>query len=449
MSGKLTCVILAGGLGKRLSSVVSDMPKPMAPVAGKPFLEYLLAQIREAGCTDVVLCVGYQAHVIENHFGDGGEYGVEIRYSREQELLGTAGALALARPLIRSDPFLVLNGDSYCSVDLKALLAQHQAHGAVATIVATKVEDVSRYGGMVLGANEAVIRFCEKDQADRVMYVNAGIYVLNQAVLDLVPPGKECSIEHEVFPSLAGRGLYAFRQPGPFIDIGTPDSFRMAQTVLPKLQRRGPVSDVSTLAHKPFMSETNVIREQIRESLGLGPEVRLAVIEMSMDELVHAAELIAACLQRGGKLLLFGNGGSAADAQHLAAEFVGRFAEDRQPLPALALTTNTSALTAIANDFGFEQVFARQIMAIGHPGDIVIAISTSGDSPNVLFGVQAAREIGITTIGLTGGDGGKLAALVDCAITVPSANTAHIQETHIAIGHALCVAVEQALVEAP
>jgi len=248
MNCKLTCVILAGGLGKRLSPVVSDVPKPMASVAGRPFLEYLLAQVREAGCADVVLCVGYKAHVIENYFGDGGKYSVEIRYSREQELLGTAGALALARPLISSEPFLVLNGDSYCPVDLQALLTQHQARGAMATIVATQVEDASRYGSMVLNDNDAIIRFCEKGQAVRAgvkpphitAYVNAGIYVLNQAILDLAPRGKYCSIEYEVFPALVGRGLYAFRQPGPFIDIGTPDSFRIAQTVLPKLYRRNP-----------------------------------------------------------------------------------------------------------------------------------------------------------------------------------------------------------------
>lgn len=193
----------------------------------------------------------------------------------------------------------------------------------------------------------------------------------------------------------------------------------------------------------------NVMHKHIAESLRLGAEVRLAVIKTSIQKIVHTAELITTCLQRGGKLMLFGNGGSAADAQHLAAEFVGRFARDRAPIPALALTTDTSALTAIANDFGFEQVFARQVIALGCPGDVVLAISTSGKSPNVLYGVQAARERGITTIGLTGGDGGQLANLADYVIVVPSRTTAHIQETHIAIGHALCEAIEQALVEAP
>lgn len=449
MSSKLTCVILAGGCGKRLSSVVNEVPKPMAPVAGRPFLEYLLAQVRDAGCTDVVLCVGHKANVIKDYFGSGHKCGVKIRYSQERELLGTAGALALARPLIHSNPFLVLNGDSYCSVDFQGFLTQHQARGAVATIVVARVEDASRYGSIVLGEDDTVIHFYEKRQPHDATYVNAGIYILNHEVLDLVPLGKYCSIEHEVFPILVQHGLYAFRQPGPFIDIGTPDSFAMAQTVLPESLCRLPQCGRQNTDEEPFRTEKSVIREQITECLRQGAKVRLATIDKNVDELVHAAELITTSLYRAGKLLLFGNGGSAADAQHLAAEFVGRFAQERGPLPALALTTDTSALTAIANDFGFEQVFARQIRALGRSGDVAIAISTSGNSPNVLLGVQAAREMGITTIGLTGGDGGKLAGIVGCAIVVPSDNTAHIQETHIAIGHVLCGVIEQALVETP
>lgn len=191
------------------------------------------------------------------------------------------------------------------------------------------------------------------------------------------------------------------------------------------------------------------MRAGIAESLRLGAAVRLAMVESSLGELTRAAELITRCFRQGGKLLLFGNGGSAADAQHLAGEFIGRFFLTREPLPAIALTTDTSALTAIGNDFGFEQIFARQIQALAHAGDVAIAISTSGDSPNVLYGVQAACQRGVITIGLTGGDGGALAPMVDCALVVPSTNTAHIQETHIAIGHALCLVVEQSLASQP
>jgi D-sedoheptulose 7-phosphate isomerase len=161
--------------------------------------------------------------------------------------------------------------------------------------------------------------------------------------------------------------------------------------------------------------------------------------------IAQAGHLFVEALRAGRKLLFFGNGGSAADAQHLAAELVGRYAADRAPLPAIALTTDSSALTAIGNDYGFEQVFARQIRALGRRGDVAIAISTSGRSQNVILGVEAAREAGLATIALIGGDGGKLAPIVDIAIVVPSTTTARIQECHITIGHVLCEYVDREL----
>jgi phosphoheptose isomerase len=191
--------------------------------------------------------------------------------------------------------------------------------------------------------------------------------------------------------------------------------------------------------------QADVVRERLTRALREGAELRLALIPSCTNALLQAVELIHRCFQRGGKILLFGNGGSAADAQHIAAEFVGRFARDRAPLPALALTTDTSALTAIGNDYGFEHVFARQVRALGRSGDVAVAISTSGRSPNVLAGVEASCERGLSTIGFTGGDGGQLAALVNVPLVVPSTNTARIQECHIAIGHILCDIVESLL----
>jgi D-sedoheptulose 7-phosphate isomerase len=150
-------------------------------------------------------------------------------------------------------------------------------------------------------------------------------------------------------------------------------------------------------------------------------------------------------LKRGGKILFFGNGGSAADAQHLAAELTGRYlAERRRALPALALTTDTSALTAIANDFGYARVFARQVEALARRGDVVVAISTSGKSPSVLEGIRAARAAGAGVLGLTGARGGALAAACDAAFIVPAEDSPTIQQAHIAIGHILCDCVERA-----
>ena len=189
--------------------------------------------------------------------------------------------------------------------------------------------------------------------------------------------------------------------------------------------------------------QTNAIRELVIRSLQEGVELRMLLIEKCVDATIDTVYIIQRCLQRGGKVLVFGNGGSAADAQHIAAEFVGRFCRDRAPLAAIALTTDTSALTAISNDYGFEQVFARQIRALGKPGDVALAISTSGNSPNIITAVEAACEIGLTTIGLTGGTGGKLATKVDTSILIPSTNVARIQECHITIGHLICELVEK------
>ena len=158
-----------------------------------------------------------------------------------------------------------------------------------------------------------------------------------------------------------------------------------------------------------------------------------------------AAEAMIKTLRGGGKIMLCGNGGSAADAQHLAAELVGRYRKDRAPLAALALTVDTSALTAIANDYAFEEVFARQIAGLGRPGDLLLALSTSGDSANVLAAVAAARANGIATVALTGAGGGRLAPLADLAIRVPAARSNAVQELHIAVGHILCGIVEDAL----
>jgi len=183
----------------------------------------------------------------------------------------------------------------------------------------------------------------------------------------------------------------------------------------------------------------------INASLREGAELRAAVARDCGQVIAEAARLIIECLQSGGKLLFFGNGGSAADAQHLAAEFVGRFVRERTGLPAIALTTDSSILTAVSNDYGFEQVFARQIQALARPGDVAVAISTSGNSPNVLEGVKAAKKAQAKTIGLSGKDGGVLAAAVDVGITIASKSTARIQECHIAVGHLLCELAEEGL----
>ncbi|HEU0186235.1 MAG TPA: D-sedoheptulose 7-phosphate isomerase [Blastocatellia bacterium] len=167
--------------------------------------------------------------------------------------------------------------------------------------------------------------------------------------------------------------------------------------------------------------------------------------EQSSRDLARAARMIIESMRAGGKLMIFGNGGSAADAQHIAAELAFKMVREREALPALALTTDSSLLTAISNDLSFDLVFARQVQAIGRKGDIVLAISTSGNSPNVIEAVKQAREMGIRTIGLLGAGGGKVFELVDLALIVPHNETQRIQEVHIAAGHIICQLIEDEL----
>jgi D-sedoheptulose 7-phosphate isomerase len=180
----------------------------------------------------------------------------------------------------------------------------------------------------------------------------------------------------------------------------------------------------------------------VRSCLEESARLKRVVAETLTDAVVSAARWIAESYAAGGKTLLFGNGGSASDAQHIAAEWTGRLHRDRAALPAIALTANSSDLTAIANDYGYERVFARLVEAHGRPGDVAVALSTSGNSPNVIAGVEEARARGLRSIGLLGRDGGKLVGRVDLAIVVPSPDTPRIQEAHIAIAHALAEVVE-------
>jgi D-sedoheptulose 7-phosphate isomerase len=174
-------------------------------------------------------------------------------------------------------------------------------------------------------------------------------------------------------------------------------------------------------------------------------ELKRRVLEEMGPPVVAAAGMLAQVFKNGGKVLLFGNGGSAADAQHLAAEFVNRFQVERPPLAALALTTDTSILTAVANDYDFQDIFAKQVRALGCPGDLAWGISTSGNSPNVAAGLTIARELGLKTLALSGGDGGPVAAAAQLALVVPSRNTPRIQEVHITLGHVLCDLVDYLL----
>jgi D-sedoheptulose 7-phosphate isomerase len=194
------------------------------------------------------------------------------------------------------------------------------------------------------------------------------------------------------------------------------------------------------------MFQTGDFEQRVRLAIQASIAVKQGLLSGDViSTVVRVSEILVGALKQGNKVLLFGNGGSAADAQHIAAEFVGRFAFDRPALPALALSVNGSCVTAVGNDYGFDLIFSRQIEALGRPGDVAIGISTSGNSPNVLRAVAAARKAGLITVALTGWSGAKLKNAVDHCICVPSNETPRIQECHILVGHIISDLVEQTM----
>ena len=225
----MTAVILAGGMGLRLRSVISDRPKVMAEVAGRPFVEWLVAALRSYGIRHVVFCVGYMASVIEEHFGNGASWDMSIDYSCDTDLLGTGGALRKCLHLVKSDPVLVLNGDSYCEVDIPAFIQWHNRSPKKGSLVLTKLSDTGRYGRVHIGENGEVTRFDEKPSLGTNGWINAGIYGLSHELICSIPSHKPISLERETFPQWAAQGLFGYCGGSRFIDIGTPDSYVKAE----------------------------------------------------------------------------------------------------------------------------------------------------------------------------------------------------------------------------
>jgi D-glycero-alpha-D-manno-heptose 1-phosphate guanylyltransferase len=230
-------VLLVGGLGTRLRTVVPSAPKAMATVGDRPFLELLIRQLESQGIRNLVLCTGYLADQIEDEFGDGGDLGVVIEYSKEPQPLGTGGALKFAQKLLRETrDFVVMNGDSFVELDLGKLLRVHHTHGGVATMAVVAVENAGRYGTVHVDSNNRITEFMEKTGDDTPGLINAGVYIFSPAILEYIPDGP-VSLEKEVFPRLFDRGVYAAREQGVFIDIGTPADYAKAQQLVDRLRR--------------------------------------------------------------------------------------------------------------------------------------------------------------------------------------------------------------------
>ncbi|MCU6764594.1 MAG: nucleotidyltransferase family protein [Blautia sp.] len=222
----MQAVLLAGGLGTRLKSVVNDRPKPMADVCGKPFMEYLILELKKHGITDIVLAVGYKGEMVEEYFGNGEQLDVHIEYSYEKEQLGTAGAIKNAGQYIKESEFFVLNADTFYQAAYSDAIDLYKSENMDMALVLRKVPDVSRYGSVKLD-NHMIIGFNEKVSDHISGVINGGIYLMRKTVLDLIPEGKKCSLENEIIPQMLAekKKLGAVVNEGYFIDIGVPDDY--------------------------------------------------------------------------------------------------------------------------------------------------------------------------------------------------------------------------------
>ena len=224
----VTAAILAGGLGTRLRSVVRDRPKVLAEIRGQPFLRYLLDQLAAAGVQDIVICTGYLGEQVRATFGDS-LGNMRLVYSQESSPLGTAGTLRLALPLFKSGSVLVMNGDSFCDVDLCFFWDWHLQHEAHASMVLVEAADVGQFGSVEVNHAGKVIGFQEKNVTNRAGWINAGVYLIESCLIDTIPKVGAVSLERTMFPAWVGRGLYGYQSEGKFLDIGTPENYAAAE----------------------------------------------------------------------------------------------------------------------------------------------------------------------------------------------------------------------------
>lgn len=226
----MQALILAGGAGTRLRPVLAQLNKPMAPIAGKPFLEYLLLQLKKHDIEEVILCIGYKADLIQSYFGTGERWSIQLSYSFETDFRGTAGALKLAENLIQEENFFVMNGDSLLDIELRALMSYHHDMKAIATLALAHVDDAQRYGGVGLNKLGRVESFIEKRLGNTEGLINGGVYVFSRKMLNFIPAGQQVSLENDIFPKLIGQDLYGLPSKGYFVDIGVPTDYMRLQS---------------------------------------------------------------------------------------------------------------------------------------------------------------------------------------------------------------------------
>jgi phosphoheptose isomerase/UTP-glucose-1-phosphate uridylyltransferase len=397
----------------------------MVPVNGRPLLEYNIELLREHGVREIAINLHAHADAIADYFGDGSRFGVDLTYSFEPQLLGTAGAVKELSTFFDDGPFYVIYGDVLTRLDLGSLLEHHRASGAVATIALHEPEDATRCGVVQQDEKGWITHFIEKPQHGTTAgaWANAGIYVMDPAALDHVKADVFQDFGNDVFPELLANGekLAGLRSEAVFWDVGSTERLRLAEDWLRTEAGLEPRrAKIAAIADDYFTS------------------VQEALAGLDRDAIVRVAELLLDARERGNQVLIVGNGGSSATASHMAADLM-RAASDSSgpPLRCRSLTDNVPALTAWSNDVGYESAFELQMKQAMEPGDILIAISASGRSPNIIGAVNAARMQGATVVGLVGFGGGTLAEIADVAVVVPSDEYGPVEDIHLLFGHLL------------
>ncbi len=425
-------MILAAGKGTRLRPLTNRMPKAMVPVDGRPLLEYTIELLREHGVCEIAVNLHAHADVITEHFGDGSRFGVSLTYSFEPQLLGTAGAVKKLEEFFKDGSFYVVYGDILTRLDLGSLLEHHRACGAMATIALHQTEDLTRCGVVRQDENGWITSFIEKPgngfTADA--WANAGIYLVEPALLQRMRAETPQDFGRDVFPELVGNGggLAGFRSDAVFWDVGSAERLRLAEDWLRMESGREPRrSRIGTVAGQYLAS------------------VQEAIAGLDRSAIVQIVELLFDVRSRGNQVFIAGNGGSSSTASHMAADLT-RAASDSSgpPLRCRSLTDNVPAVTAWSNDVGVEAAFELQMEQVVEPGDVLIAISASGRSPNIIAAANAARRQGASVVGLVGFGGGKLAEIADVAVVVPSDEYGPVEDIHLLLGHLLATEIRQA-----
>jgi mannose-1-phosphate guanylyltransferase len=443
--------LLAAGLGTRLRPLTDTKPKCLLRVGGEPLLGRWLRACRRFGIAEVLINTHHLATEVRRYVdGPGRSYAVNVRLFHEQKLLGSAGTVRAARDFVRGEEsFFIIYADNVSEVDLRRMAAWHAAHSAIISVALFRSPQPERCGVAVIDDAGRVREFVEKPARPPSPWASAGIYIARAALFDrldeawdsLAPGHRMLDFGYDILPQLAGSGeIRGYQVEDLLMDIGTPESYAAANT---RINGQAQHAELPPSAMAHATGEGVQVMDRIACYMQ-----RVADLARSMDpeEIRQVSEILLAAMQEGRQVFLFGNGGSAATASHFAVDLgKGLQGPGGLRLKAHSLVDAIPTMTAWANDSDYSRIFAEQLINFVQPGDVAIAISGSGNSPNVLQGVEAAAARGALTIGLTGFQGGKLKGLVDVCIIVPSDNMQQIEDLHMVLAHVIYTEMRECL----